>query len=282
MNDRKKKIDEMSVILHKFYHGDTMVIPRCWTGTIAGIKLMEWSYTPGVAEACREIIKDQARVYDMSGKGNRVLIISNGTRVLGLGDIGPLAGEPVMEGKSLIFNFWGGIDAMSLSLKTKDADEFINIVKNITSSVGGINLEDIRKPDCFYILNKLQNELEIPIWHDDQQGTAAVTLAAIINGLKVVGKKIEEARFAIIGFGAANTALMRILVPAGTKPENIFIVDSAGILRKDRDDIVSKKPLKGEEEKWQFAVETNPENLSGDIKEALRGADVAVSYSMAK
>ena len=131
-------------------------------------------------------------------------------------------------------------------------------------------------------MNKLQNELEIPIWHDDQQGTAAVTLAAIINGLKVVGKKIEEARFAIIGFGAANTALMRILVPAGTKPENIFIVDSAGILRKDRDDIVSKKPLKGEEEKWQFAVETNPENLSGDIKEALRGADVAVSYSMAK
>src|SRR3989344_8534609 len=169
--DRKKKIDKMSVVLHEFYHGETMVIPRCWTKIINGVSLFEWAYTPGVAEACREIIKDQAKVYDLTDKGNKVLIISNGTRVLGLGDIGPWAGEPVMEGKALIFNFLGGIDAMSLSLKTKDPDEFINIVKNITPSVGGINLEDIKKPDCFYILNKLHNELEIPIWHDDQQGT---------------------------------------------------------------------------------------------------------------
>ena len=280
--DRKKKIDKMSVVLHEFYHGETMVIPRCWTKIINGVSLFEWAYTPGVAEACREIIKDQAKVYDLTDKGNKVLIISNGTRVLGLGDIGPWAGEPVMEGKALIFNFLGGIDAMSLSLKTKDPDEFINIVKNITPSVGGINLEDIKKPDCFYILNKLHNELEIPIWHDDQQGTAAVTLAAIINGLKVVGKKIEEARFVIIGLGAANTALMRMLIPAGAKPGNIIIVDSKGILHSDRFDIKNGNPRNGEEEKWQYAKITNLKCLSGNADKALRGADIAVSYSAAK
>jgi malate dehydrogenase (oxaloacetate-decarboxylating) len=257
-------------------------LPKCWPGEISGIKLLEWAYTPGVAEACREIVRNPDSIYDMTGKGNRVLVVSNGTRVLGLGDIGPWAGEPVMEGKALIFNLLGGIDAMPLSLKTKDPDEFINIVKNITPSVGGINLEDIRKPDCFYILDRLQKELEIPVWHDDQQGTAAVTLATVINGLKVVGKKIEEARFAIIGLGAANTALMRILIPAGANPDNIIIVDSKGILYYDREDITQNIPKRGNEEKWYFAEITNQGRRMGDIEEALVGADVGISYSMAK
>lgn len=280
--NREEKIMEIALKLHKFYGGKIGVIPKCSTEEIEGVKLFEWAYTPGVAAACREIVGDKDKIYDLTNKGNRVLIVSNGTRVLGLGDIGPWAGEPVMEGKALIFNLLGGIDAMSLSLKTKDPDEFINIVKNITPSVGGINLEDIRKPDCFYILNRLQDELDIPVWHDDQQGTAAITLAAIINGLKVVGKNIQDVKFAIIGLGSANTALMRILIPAGAKPENIIIVDSKGILYYDRDDIVNGIPRKGDEEKWYYAEITNKERRMGSVEGALYGTDVAVSYSMSK
>ncbi len=284
---KAEKPGKIALLAHAFYGGKVGVAPKCWTKEIDGMNPLSVWYTPGVAAACKAIQADVMKAYELTNKANRALIVSNGTRVLGLGDVGPEAGEPVMEGKALIFNILGGIDAISLSLREKDPDKFIEIVKAITPSVGAINLEDIRQPDCFYILNRLQENLEIPIWHDDQQGTAAVTLAAIINGLKIVGKKPENIRVAIIGMGAANIALLRILIPYGVLPENIIMVDSRGILHKDVSCLEELKG-KGYEEKIKYMMMTDParligkRNLNGGIEAALIGADVAVSYSVSR
>lgn len=282
-----EKPGKIALLAHAFYGGKVGVMPKCWTRKIDDLHPLSVWYTPGVAKVCLAIKEDPSRIFEMTNKGNRVFVISNGTRVLGLGDIGPEAGEPVMEGKALIFNMLGGIDAMSLSVREKDPDKFIEIVKAITPSVGAINLEDIRQPDCFYILERLYNEVEIPIWHDDQQGTAAITLAAIINGLKVANKKIENVRITIIGTGAANIALLRILIPYGAKPENLILVDSRGILHEDLPNI-DELSRKGQHEKVKYTLMTNPalligrNNLEGGIEAALRAADVAVSYSVSK
>ncbi len=286
----KKKAErpgKISLLAHAFYGGKIGVMPKCWTKEIDGLNPFSVWYTPGVAEACLAIKKDINKVYELTNKSNRVLIISNGTRVLGLGDIGSEAAEPVMEGKALIFNLLGGIDAMSLCLKEKNPDKFIEIVKALTPSVGGINLEDIRQPDCFYILKKLSEELEIPVWHDDEQGTSAINLAAIINALKIVDKKIEDVRIILIGMGAANIALLRILIPYGARPENLILLDSRGILHKDRPDLEGMGKA-GYEEKVKYALMTDPakligrDNLGGGIEAALVGADVVASYSISR
>ena len=247
------------------------VDPKCVIRDINDFAI--W-YTPGVAEPCKEINKNPDLGYEYTNRANMVGVVTDGTRVLGLGDIGPLAGLPVMEGKALLFKYLGGVDAFPICLDTKDPDEFIRTVKLLTPSFGGINLEDIENPKCFYILEKLRSEMTIPVWHDDQQGTAAVTLAGLINALKLVNKKIEDVKITMIGIGAANVCIVRMLIKAGADPKKMIVVDSKGILNRKRDDIKSTH-----KEKLEFCGTTNAENRVGGMAEAMKGQDVVIALS---
>ncbi len=272
--EKAKKPAKDAMRLHPFYKGKMQTVPRCAIRDFNDFAI--W-YTPGVAEPCRAIEKDQKLVYEYTSKWNTVAVVSDGTRVLGLGDIGPKAGLPVMEGKALLFKYLGGVDAVPICLDTKDPDEIITAVKWIQPSFGGINLEDIANPKCFYILDRLRAEAEIPVWHDDQQGTATVTLAGLINALQLVGKKINQITLTMIGAGAANVACARLMFAYGLKPENTFVVDTKGILNRQRKDIEMKR---GEfPDKWKFCEKTNEEQRSGGIPEALKGVDVCVALS---
>ncbi len=265
------KWGDISLRLHKFYNGKMATIPRCAVRSIEDFAL--W-YTPGVAAPCREIESQPEKVYDYTNKGNHIAIISDGTRVLGLGDIGPKAAMPVMEGKALIYKYLGGVDATAICLDTKDPDEFINTVKLLAPSFGGINLEDIANPKCFYILRRLREEMPIPVWHDDQQGTAAVTVAGFINALKVAGKEIQNVRVTLIGAGAANIRIAHLLMQAGVQPEQLIITDSEGILTTEREDMIGDY-----QEKWELAQKTNPEKRRGGNAEAIKDADVVIALS---
>ncbi|HEC88224.1 MAG TPA: NADP-dependent malic enzyme [Thermoplasmata archaeon] len=272
--EKAKKPSQEAMKLHPFYRGKVQVTPKCAIRDFNDFGI--W-YTPGVAEPCRDIAKNPEKVFEHTNKANFIAVASDGTRVLGLGDIGPLAGMPVMEGKALLFKYLGGVDAFPLMIDTKDPDEFIQAVKWVAPTFGGINLEDISSPKCFYILDRLREELDIPVWHDDQQGTAAITLAGVINGLKIVGKKINEVLFSIIGAGAANICLIRTLIKAGVPPRNIIAVDSKGILHPNRADIETlkeKNPYK-----YKIAMETNGEGREGDMAEAIRDTDVCIAAS---
>ncbi len=259
---------------HRFYGGKVETLPKCSIRTFDDFGI--W-YTPGVAAPCREIHKDPEKAFDYTNKGNFVAVVSDGTRVLGLGDIGPLAGLPVMEGKAILFKYLGGVDAFPVMIDTKDPDKFIETVKLIEPTFGGINLEDIAKPKCFYILDRLRKEMDIPVWHDDQQGTASVQLAGTINALKLVGKKMEEAKFAIIGTGAANIAFVRILIAAGVPPKHIVMVDSRGTLHPGRKDL--EEDRENDPYKWHYAQITNGEGIVGGMAEAMKDADIMVSAS---
>ena len=260
--------------LHPFYRGKMQTISKCAVRDFNDFAI--W-YTPGVAAPCRAIQEDKEKVYEYTNKWNTVAVVSDGTRVLGLGDIGPEAGMPVMEGKALLFKYLGGVDAVPICLDTKDPDEIIRTVKLLQPSFGGINLEDIANPKCFYILDTLRKEMEIPVWHDDQQGTAAVTLAGLVNALKVVGKKKEKVSITLIGVGAANIAISRVLFADGFKPENTIFVDSKGILHTGRADLEQKQAENPY--KWDLCQRTNPEKRTGGIAEALKGADICISLS---
>ena len=260
--------------LHPFYKGKIEVIPKCRIRDFHDFAI--W-YTPGVASPCNEIYKDKEKAYELTNKGNFVAVVSDGTRVLGLGDIGPEASLPVMEGKALLYKYLGGVDAFPICLGTKDPEEIIKAVKWIQPTFGGVNLEDIAHPKCFYILDTLRKETEIPVWHDDQQGTACVTVAGLINALKIVNKNIGDIKIAMIGAGAANIAISRLIVKAGVNPENIIAVDSKGILHRDRED---RETLQGKyKEKWHICETTNIRGIKGDIPQALEGADVLLSAS---
>jgi len=272
--EKAKKPAKEAMRLHPFYKGKVQIMPKCAIRNFDDFAI--W-YTPGVAEPCKDILKNPEKVFEHTNKGNYVAVISDGTRILGLGDIGPLAGLPVMEGKALLFKYLGGVDAFPVMIDTKDPDEFIQAVKWIAPTFGGINLEDIASPKCFYILDRLREELDIPVWHDDQQGTAAITLAGIINGLKFVGKKLDEVLYSIIGAGSANVCLVRTLIKAGVPPRNIIVCDSKGILHQNREDIdelKEKNPYK-----YRIAMETNGEGREGGIAEAIRGTDVCIAAS---
>ncbi len=260
--------------LHPYYRGKVGVTLKCRVRDFRDFAI--W-YTPGVAAPCMEINKDLEKAYDMTNKGNFVAVVSDGTRVLGLGDIGPEAAMPVMEGKALLYKYLGGVDAFPLCLREKDPDKIIYIVKTLQPTFGGVNLEDISHPKCFHILDTLRAECEIPVWHDDQQGTACVTVAGLINALKIVNKKIEEVNVAVIGSGAAGIAIARLLIAAGVNPENMLAVDSKGILSKDRAD---RETLQTKfKEKWDLCLKTNPKNKQGDMAEAIKGTDVLISVS---
>lgn len=260
--------------LHPFYKGKMQTVPKCCVRDFNDFAI--W-YTPGVAEPCKAIKADKDKAYDYTNKWNTVAVVSDGTRVLGLGDIGPEAAMPVMEGKALLFKYLGGVDAVPICLDTKNPDEIIQAVKWLQPSFGGVNLEDISNPKCFYILDRLRAEANIPIWHDDQQGTAAVTLAGLISALKIVGKKKEKVTIAVNGIGAANVAILRLLFSDGFKPENTIVVDSKGILHNGRKDLEEQQ--KENPYKWDLCKRTNPEKRSGDLAEALKGIDVCISLS---
>ncbi len=257
---------------HEYYRGKIESSLKCSVTSMDDFSI--W-YTPGVAEPCRMINKDPSLAYKLTNKWNNVAIISDGSRVLGLGDIGPLASLPVMEGKSLLFKYLGGVSAFPVVLDTKDPEKFTETVKIIAPAFGGINLEDIENPKCFYILDRLREELDIPVWHDDQQGTASIELAGIINALKLVGKDIGKAKFSIIGAGAANVALCRILFKAGAKEKNVVVTDSKGILHKGREDLEKNK--EHNPYKWDLACRTNGDEKTLDKEEAIKGTDVMVA-----
>ena len=260
--------------LHPFYKGKIETALKCAVRDFNDFAI--W-YTPGVAAPCKEIAADPEKVYDYTNKWNTVIVVSDGTRVLGLGDIGPKAGLPVMEGKALLYKYLGGVDAVPIMLDTKDPDAIIRTVLMLQPGFGGVNLEDIANPKCFYILDTLREKAEIPVWHDDQQGTATVTLAGLINALKVVDKKIEDVSIAFIGSGASNVACSRLIFGSGADPGKCFMVDSKGILGTHRRDLELRKAEYVD--KWRLCQITNREGRQGDIPDAMRNADVVIALS---
>ncbi len=271
---KAKKPSADAMQLHPFYRGKIESALKCCVRDINDFAI--W-YTPGVAAPCRDIQANPERVYDHTNKWNSVAVISDGTRVLGLGDIGPKAAMPVMEGKVLLYKYLGGVDGFPICLDTKDPDKFIETVLLLQPSFGGVNLEDISQPKCFRILDTLRAEAEIPVWHDDAQGTATVTLAGLMNALKVVGKKKEEVRVTFIGSGASNVTCSRLAFAWGIDPAKATMVDSQGILGKHREDLFKRRFEFVN--KWRLCQMTNAEGREGGIAEAMRDADVVVALS---
>jgi malate dehydrogenase (oxaloacetate-decarboxylating) len=271
---KAKKPSADAMLLHPFYRGKIETTLKC---TVRDFNDFAIWYTPGVAAPCRAIAEDPEKVYEYTNKWNTVAVVSDGTRVLGLGDIGPKAGLPVMEGKALLYKYLGGVDGFPIMLDTKDPDAIINTVLMLQPGFGGINLEDLAQPKCFRILDTLREKAEIPVWHDDQQGTATVTLAGLLNALKVVGKKISEVQIAFVGSGASNVACSRLIFGRGADPARCFMVDTKGILGKHRKDLELRKAEFVD--KWRLCQITNAEGREGNIPEAMRGADVLIALS---
>jgi len=270
--EKAKKPAKLALAYHPFYEGKMQVMPKCAIRDSQDFAI--W-YTPGVAEACRVIKENSDLSFTYTNRWNYVAIVSDGTRVLGLGDIGPEAAMPVMEGKALLFKYLGGVDAFPICLGTKNSDEIVTACKWLEPTFGGINLEDISKPKCFHVLNNARQEMNIPVWHDDQQGTATVILAGLVNALKLVGKKISQVKITLLGVGAANTRTALVLTRAGIKASNLLLVDRNGILHPNRKDVEMKKDENPW--KWSFCLESNSEGIIGDAKDALKGADVCIS-----
>ena len=258
---------EESLKLHEQWKGKIEIITKVPVETKDDLSL---AYTPGVAQPCLEIQKDINKSYDLTLRHNLCAVITDGSAVLGLGDIGPEAGMPVMEGKCVLFKAFGGVDAIPLCVKTKDLDEFVNTVYLLSGSFGGINLEDIAAPRCFEIEEKLKAKCDIPIFHDDQHGTAVITLAGLSNALKVVGKKLEDVKIVTSGAGAAAIAIVKLLLTAGAK--NVIMCDRTGAIYKGREK--GMNPIKA-----QMAEKTNPELCKGSLADAIVGADVFIGVS---
>ena len=260
--------------LHPFYRGKIQTAPRC---PVRSLDDFAYWYTPGVAASCRAITGNPDEVFRHTSRWNTVAVVSDGSRVLGLGDIGPEAALPVMEGKALIFKYLGGVDAVPLVISEKDPTRMIELVLAIQPSFGGINLEDIAQPKCFTVLDGLRAHASIPVWHDDQQGTATVILAGLTNALRIVGKKLSDVRIVFVGSGASNTAAARLIFARGADPGRCLVVDSKGILGTHRRDIYERR--KAYAIKWHLCGQTNREGRRGGIAEALEGADVLIACS---
>ncbi len=258
---------EESLRLHQQWKGKIEVQP---TVPVASKEDLALAYTPGVAQPCLEIQKDPSKSYELTRRHNLCAVITDGSAVLGLGDIGPEAGMPVMEGKCVLFKAFGGVDAFPLCIKTKDVDEFVNTVYLLSGSFGGINLEDIAAPRCFEIERKLKEKCDIPIFHDDQHGTAVITLAGLKNALRLTGKKLEEVHIVMNGAGAAAIAIAKLLIAAGAK--DVVLCDRTGIIYKGRQ--AGMNWIKEE-----MAEITNPRGLQGKLADAMVGADVFIGVS---
>jgi malate dehydrogenase (oxaloacetate-decarboxylating) len=257
---------EESLKLHEERQGKISITSKVKVETRDDLSL---AYTPGVAEPCRKIHEDEENVYKYTSKGNLVAVVTDGTAVLGLGDIGPMAGMPVMEGKAILFKEFADVDAFPILVDSKDVDEIVNAVRLIAPTFGGINLEDIGAPRCFEVEEKLKKLIDIPVFHDDQHGTAIVVLAGVINALKVVDKKLEDIKVVVNGAGAAGTAIAKLLLSSGVK--NLIAVDKVGILYRGMEKIDDAKDA--------LAEITNPDNIKGSLSDALVGADLFVGVS---
>ena len=262
----EKSIYEVALERHAETVGKFAMVSKM---PVTNMQELAIAYTPGVAEPCRVINKNPEDVYKYTSKSNVVAVISDGSAVLGLGNIGAKAAIPVMEGKCCLFKNFANIDAIPICIDTQDTEEIINIVKNITSTLGGINLEDISAPRCFEIERRLKEICDIPVFHDDQHGTAVILLAAVINGLKVVGKKIEDCKIILNGAGAAGTAICKMLKMGGAK--NIIALDSKGALARDMELAPAKKAL---------AKITNPNMEHGKLADVIKGADIFLGTSV--
>lgn len=263
----KKNLKEEALKYHEFPKpGKIGIVPTKPYSTVHDLSL---AYSPGVAYPCLEIEKDNSLTYDYTNRGNLVAVISNGTAVLGLGDIGAEASKPVMEGKALLFKIYAGLDAFDIEIDTKDVDEFVKTVKYLAPTFGGINLEDIKAPECFEIEKRLKDELDIPVMHDDQHGTAIISGAALLNALEIQGKKIDEIRLVVNGAGAAAVACTHLYMALGVRLENIVMCDSKGVIRKDRESLTPQKE--------EFATSRDLHTLA----EAMKDADVFLGLSKA-
>ena len=261
-------------VLHPHYRGKIEVSLKAPVRDFNDFSI--W-YTPGVAQPCREIHDDRGKVWEHTNRANTIAVVSDGSRVLGLGDIGPEAAMPVMEGKALLFKYLGGVDAFPLCLGTNDPDEIVRTVKILEPSLGGINLEDIRTPECFEILDRLRNEMEIPVWHDDQQGTATVEVAGFINAAKLVGKKPDQMQVTMIGAGAANLRIADILVQVGVRPKNIIMCDSKGVLSEEREDLEKFKDINPE--KYNACMEYSGVSRECTLQSCAGGSDAILGAS---
>lgn len=257
---------EESLKLHYQLKGKIEITARAKVDTKEALSL---AYTPGVAQPCLEIQKDPSKSYELTRRWNTVAVVTDGTAVLGLGDIGPEAGMPVMEGKCVLFKEFGGVDAIPLCIRSKEVDEIVKTVSLLAGSFGGINLEDISAPRCFEIERKLKEKCDIPVFHDDQHGTAVITLAGLINALKLVSKNMEDLKIVTSGAGAAATAIVKILLSCGAR--NVIMTDRTGSIYKGRENLNSSKE--------EMAAITNPEEEKGCLRDVIRGADVFIGVS---
>ena len=255
-----------SLKLHYQWRGKLATIPKA---PVASKQDLSLAYTPGVAQPCLEIQKNRNKSYELTGRWNTVAVVTDGTAVLGLGDIGPEASMPVMEGKCVLFKAFGGVDAIPLCIRSKDVDEIVDTVALLAGSFGGINLEDISAPRCFEIERKLKERCDIPVFHDDQHGTAVVTLAVLINALKIAGKKMKEISLVISGAGAAGVAIIKLLMSMGL--EDVVMCDCKGAIYKDRDGL---NPIK-----LEMSETTNRGKKKGSLADVIRGADVFIGVS---
>lgn len=258
----------------KQYGGKVQIFPKVPIERLDDFSI--W-YTPGVAAVSKIVAKKAELSFEYTNRWNTICILTDGSRVLGLGNIGPEASLPVMEGKSLIYKFLGGVDAVPLPVSAHEPDKLVQIAKYLEPSFGVIHLEDISSPKCFEVLDSLRQELLIPVWHDDQQGTAGIILAGLLNALELTGRTLQETRLVFFGAGAANIATARLLISVGFRPGNLILLDSKGIIHSDRDDINSLMI----QNKWKYdlAVKTNEEKKQGNLEVAAKGADVVIAAS---
>lgn len=267
-------LSRRAVDVSRSYGGKVEVIPQV---PITGLSDFSYLYSPGVAEVCREIAKDPGQAFELTGRWNTIAIVTDGSRVLGLGNIGPEASLPVMEGKSLLFKYLGGVNAFPLPVQVKSPEELIETVRRIAPAVGGINLEDIASPKCFHVLEQLQKTMPIPVWHDDQLGTAAATVAGLINALTLTGREIWKTGIVLLGSGAANIATARLLKAMNADMGALTVVDHKGILHSEREDL--DQLMLQNRWKYDLALTTNEAGTKGGLREALQGADVLLAAS---